>query len=377
LSIVPTAATPLRADFPGRALAISADATQIVYVSSPGTLVVRAFDRLEPRTIAGLGDAQLPVFSPDGQWIAFLDGNTIKKVATAGGPVQTVTRVNGAPTGLSWGPNDVIVLSVAGGESPGLQLVSAAGGLPEVLTTPDVAAGEAYHHLPEMLPDGQGVLFGIFGSKSGSIGLVNLRTRTRRALVPNALSPHYVAPGYLMYVSNGALFAARFDVTRQQLMSAAVPVGVEGIREAVVGTHVSIARDGTVIYIPEPPPYTLAWVDRQNRREPLEAPPRRYWGVRLSPDGTRAVLTLAEGFDLWVWGSGKTEHDAIHSRIPSAHYHSRYQPDMDTRWDETGVDIRARDNRGVGSVQPVGGWDRTRQATHTEQGRSLRAGHHT
>jgi len=304
LSIVLPASAPLRPDVSLRGLAISSDGTQLVYVSTPGTLVVRALDRLEPRTIAGVGEAIHPVFSPDGQWIAFFDGTSLKKVPTAGGPVHTVAQLSATPTGLSWGPNDVIVFSVSGEERSGLLKVSAAGGVPEMLTTPDVSTG-AFHHWPEMLPDGEAVLFQIVGAATGDVGLLDLRTRSWRVLVPNGSDAHYVAPGYLIYASGGALFAARFDLTRKALTSAAVPVGVDHFRPVAIGSHVSIAREGTVIYIPEPPPSTLAWVDRQNRREPLGAPPRRYIGVRLSPDATRAVLTLEDGYDLWMWDLGR------------------------------------------------------------------------
>ena len=47
---------------------------------------------------------------------------------------------------------------------------------------------------------------------------------------------------------------------------------------------------------------SLVWVDRQGREEPIKAPPRAYFGLRLSPDGTRIALdTRDQENDIWVW----------------------------------------------------------------------------
>jgi len=46
----------------------------------------------------------------------------------------------------------------------------------------------------------------------------------------------------------------------------------------------------------------LVWVDRQGREEALQAPPRGYTQVRLSPDGTRVALYVAgDTLDIWIW----------------------------------------------------------------------------
>src|SRR4030095_1097602 len=47
---------------------------------------------------------------------------------------------------------------------------------------------------------------------------------------------------------------------------------------------------------------TLVWVDRQGREAPIKAPPRGYVYPRLSPDGTRIALTIADQeHDIWIW----------------------------------------------------------------------------
>lgn len=46
-------------------------------------------DQLEVRPISTDGAAFL-CFSPDGQWIAYMTGGQLKKIAVAGGPAQTL-----------------------------------------------------------------------------------------------------------------------------------------------------------------------------------------------------------------------------------------------------------------------------------------------
>ena len=99
-----------------------------------------------------------------------------------GGPAVTICDVlmgapgpvgGGGPSGASWGPDDTIVFAWTPA-APGLFRVSAGGGKPEVLTTPDVQKGEAEHRWPEILPGGKAVLFTIF-STTGAIENPRLR----------------------------------------------------------------------------------------------------------------------------------------------------------------------------------------------------------
>src|SRR5205085_7362939 len=77
-----------------RALAISPDGARLVYAARDAArdsseLYVRELDRLEPVKLAGTLDARIPVFSPDGAWIAFGAGRALhREAATGGGAVS-------------------------------------------------------------------------------------------------------------------------------------------------------------------------------------------------------------------------------------------------------------------------------------------------
>lgn len=91
----------------------------------------------------------------------------LRKVATAGGLVEPITRIDGNLRGGSWGEDDTIVFAT-NITSTGLQLVPAAGGAPVSLTTPDRSKGEVDHLFPEWLPGGAAVLFTITGMAPGA-----------------------------------------------------------------------------------------------------------------------------------------------------------------------------------------------------------------
>jgi serine/threonine-protein kinase len=312
LTIVPPATAPLAPDGYLRDVAIAPDGTRVAYVGAGGTLVVRALDALAPTVLGGLGAPRHPTFSPDGQWIAFFDGNTsLKKVAVTGGPAVTLARTSAIGVGLSWGTDDTIIFATGDG-STGLLRIGAAGGEPAVLTTPDRSAGEVEHIWPEALPGGEAVLFtiAIGGIGQSAVAVLDLTTGTHRVLVSGASHAQYVAPGYLVYVAAGTLRAVRFDRSRLEVVGTPVPV-VEGVA-TILGAvaNASVTADGTLVYVPlgaaGAPRRTLVWVDRQGRETAVGAPPRAYVYPRLSPDGKQvAVFAADQEQDLWLWDMGR------------------------------------------------------------------------
>ena len=309
-TITPSATAPLTIALLGRDLALAPDGSRLVYVGANGTqLFVRALDQLVPTALTGLGVPSQPIFSPDGQWIAFFDGNAgLKKVAATGGPATTLSPTNAPGFGASWSPNDTIVFATAD-PSTGLLRVGAAGGEPEVLTTPDRAQGELDHGWPEVLPGGEAVLFSIGitgGTEQAQVAVLDLRTRARRVLLRGGSHAQYVAPGYLIYAVTGTLRAVAFDVERLEVMGSPVPV-VENVLTKPSGeVDATVASAGTLVYVAggqvTTARRTLVWVDRRGREEPLAAPARAYRYPRLSPDGMKvAVEAQDQEHDIWIW----------------------------------------------------------------------------
>src|SRR5712691_1702623 len=87
------------------------------------------------------------------------------KIPLEGGGPETIARVNGTGQtvrGADWGRDGTIVFAHRSGVSAffGLSRVSASGGTPTELLSPDVARGEEYAW-PQWLPDGEHVLLSI------------------------------------------------------------------------------------------------------------------------------------------------------------------------------------------------------------------------
>ncbi|MBI3047422.1 MAG: protein kinase [Acidobacteria bacterium] len=328
-AIIPGPSVPLTITTTSRDLAIAPDGSRIVYVGADASrLVVRALDSLEPTALGGLGIVSHPVFSPDGQWIAFFDGTaSLKKVAAAGGPAVTLAPLTGQPRGASWSSDDTIIFATLDSRT-GLLRVPAAGGEPHALTTPDTTRGEVDHVWPEPLPGGDAVLFTILGQGGAQVAVLNLRTGERRVMLRGSHA-QYVAPEYLVYGAGSGLWAVRFNRQRMEVAGSPVPV-IDGVVTTTTGAvDASISNDGTLVYAPrvgaDTPRMRLLWVDRQGRAEPLAVAPRAYLSPRLSPDGTKVVVTVSPGPEGGLWILDLTRQ--AESRFTTAGGNAIWTPD--------------------------------------------------
>jgi serine/threonine-protein kinase len=322
-----------------RDLAVSPDGTHVVYVGNGSTqLFVRAVDALEPVAIASTTSLRGPFFSPDGQWVGFLDRvSTLTKVAITGGAPIPIARLDNGARGATWAPDDTIIFATTG-QTTGLQRVSAAGGTPEVLTRPDHAQGEVSHFWPEILPGGRAVLFTITsqsqtgGIETAQVAVRDLRTGAQKVLLRGGSHGHYAASGHLVYVAGGTLRAIAFDLNRLETHGTSVPV-LQRLATKNSGTaDFDVATDGTLVYVDAPGNFaanarTLVWVDRSGSEEPVAAPPRAYMQPRLSPDSTRiAVFSLDQESDLWIWDVRRTRLTRL-TLDPGQDWHPVWTPD--------------------------------------------------
>ena len=268
---------------------------------------VRSLDRLEVRSLAG-PNSQQPFMSPDGEWVGFLEGSTLKKVRVTGGPVLTIASTGGTTLeGASWGTDDTIVFTT--NNASGLLRVSATGGEPTPLTSVSTQDGEVEHQWPEMLPSGRAVLFTISRGGSGmegaQIAVLDLTTGDRHVVVPRGGQAHYIRTGHLVYGIDGALWAVPFDASRLVTNGSPVQVLADVRTTPAGGADFAVAQDGSLVYISGGALVErrrLVWVDRQGREQAINAPIRAYAQARISPDGRRLVLDVRDqGEDIWVW----------------------------------------------------------------------------
>ncbi|MGH9408669.1 MAG: protein kinase domain-containing protein [Vicinamibacterales bacterium] len=134
-------------------LAISRDGSRVAYVAA-GHLYLRSMTDPEPRILASVeagtpAGITSPVFSPDGEAIAYWSSDGLKRVSIAGGAPATLCAAEN-PFGMNW-QGDFIMFGAGPG---GIMRVSANGGAPEQIVK--VAADERAYG-PELLSDGDHV----------------------------------------------------------------------------------------------------------------------------------------------------------------------------------------------------------------------------
>ena len=129
-TIAPPEGTALGSFTEAGAVAISPDGTRVAFttVSADGKrqLWVRDLDSVTARALPGADGASLPFWSPDGRSLGFFTTDTLKRVALAGGPPQTICTITAPGRGAAWNANGVILFATETG--PGLLRVSAGGG---------------------------------------------------------------------------------------------------------------------------------------------------------------------------------------------------------------------------------------------------------
>ena len=118
---------------------LSPDGTRVVYVSQ-SKLFTRRLDQPKAAELAGTDGAFDPFFSPDGQWIAFFTGGTLKKIAVEGGAAIALCTASNTRGG-SWGEDGNIIATLTGGGA--LSRVPSAGGALTPVT--ELAQGEVTH----------------------------------------------------------------------------------------------------------------------------------------------------------------------------------------------------------------------------------------
>jgi serine/threonine-protein kinase len=294
-------------------LAISPDGSHVVYQTGPSAetsgFYVRSLDSLEPQQLRGLIGPRSPAISPDGNWIAYLEGLTLKKVALNGGPAVTITNgFKGAPRGLSWVGNDIVFAT--SDPATGLLRVSAGGGDPQVLTKPEPDKGELDHFFPQILPGGKGVLYTIIPrdgqAENFQIAVLDLATGKRSVLIRGGTSPHYAVSGHIVYAAVGTLRAIAFNPETLQVHGNPVPVVEHVLTKSSGAADFDLAQNGALAYITGSGiggnDRTLVWVDRQGHEELTGAPQRAFAYPRISPDGNRVALDIRDQEnDTWIW----------------------------------------------------------------------------
>jgi len=288
--------------------AISPEGRHVVFASrdsnrSNSELYVRNLDSFETQLIPGTTDARQPVFSPDGQSVAFLVGpeRAIYRISRNGGAVVKLCETMESPNGLAWTDRGEILF---GTDTTGIWSVSENGGIPQPVTS--LAPDEAGHWNPSPLPQNRGLLFTVLRLGSGGNAQVALLPPTgpeHQVLFPGQYAA-YVSSGHLVFARSGSsgLFAVPFDLAGLEVQGPPIQLKDTLALNANWQPQLRLGENGTLVYAPgDDSKNTVEWVDRDGGLEIVATSERRYHTVHLSPDGKSFAADEAGGGSNHIW----------------------------------------------------------------------------
>jgi serine/threonine-protein kinase len=129
----------------------------------------------------------------------------------------------------------------------------------------------------------------------------------RKIVQRDAYYGRYLPSGHLVYIHQGTLFAAPFNLERLEITAEPVPV-LENL-ESQIGNgagEFAFSRTGSFVYQAGNTSglgvRSIYWMTDNGRTEPLRRTPASYINPRFSPDGTRLVMgILDQQFDIWIY----------------------------------------------------------------------------
>ncbi len=297
--------------------ALSPDGRRLAFVGDyqgQPTIWVRPLDSAEAQPLLGTQGARRPFWSPDSRSIGFFAFTELKRIDARGGAPQTVTSII-AGTAAAWGDKGNILFSgilsrTISPSPPGLLCVNAVGGAAETATRPTPQS--TGHRFPQFLPGGRQFLYfagGASNVRGVYVGALDSSESTR--LVASDSQGAYLAPGWLLFVRQGALLAQRFDITRRKVSGEPFMVADSVAFDPITGgAAFSTADTGVFAYRSGRAPVAqLAWFDRSGRTLATIGPSQETGlsNPALSPDGRRVVAERISqnGTALWLLDSGR------------------------------------------------------------------------
>jgi len=283
----------------------------------------RTFDRLGMEVIRGAGQGDQgtgnsrPFVSPDGRWVAYAKQKRLWKVPVEGGTAIDLALADWA--GGTWGRNGKLVYTQA--YNTGLWMVSEGGGDERVLTTPDGSKAELGHWWPQILPDGDHVIFTAYRTpiETATIEVLSIRTGQRKILLTGGVYGFYVPTGHMLFAVGETIRAVPFDLAGLEVKGPPVSVVDDVAMNLTDGAAAfDVSENGTLAYLPVDSYVTetdVVLVDRKGNESRALPKSDRYTNPRLSPDGGRLSVDIRSANsmgDVWVFQIGRSWGDSTH-----------------------------------------------------------------
>lgn len=305
--------------------AISPDGKRIAYFkfeANAWQLYLRELDSLEPRALnvrtPQAVELPMPVFSPDGESIAYYTRTGLMRISIREGEAtpQLISYDSNALGifGIAWVGDDIYFID----EAFVLRKAPEAGGSSApVSPTGDASLlglGSVY---PSALPGGEALLLTKSSFIARQVVLLDLRTNLMTPLILEATNARYVHSGHILFVRDGSLWAVPFDLPQLQIAGEEVLINASIERDGAFGfSSYGVSNDGLLVYQPVSTiapqqriearnNSTPVWVDRSGNEALLNLPEGYYVNPHLSNGDRRLALRVvnsASGGSTDIWG---------------------------------------------------------------------------
>jgi serine/threonine-protein kinase len=293
-------------------LAISPDGSLIVFVSQDPNqpLYLKRRDQFDPIPLVGTEGGNNPVFSPDGEWIAFVVNSQLRKIRVTGGSIaniaDSVGQTLGSFGGATWLDDNTLVYTTTSLLS--LKRVSADGGEASLILPDSLLRGRGAGN-PVALPGSRALLFKTCtsGCTIMAVHVLDLTTGEQKVLIEDAALAWYIGENRLFYVRrDGVGLVAPFDLDRLELKGAGVPV----IDDVLVNNgfpFLTWSPSGTLAYLAGTGNTAETEVVRVNRSGRPVTIDTTWFGtfnsLAVSPTGRRVVVgagATTGGLNVWI-----------------------------------------------------------------------------
>jgi len=290
-------------------IAVSPDGTMIAYVAmatgDAPRMLLKRLDAAESQIVSDTIGARDPFFSPDGRWIGFFAGDTLRKLSIVDGKSQVIAPARGG-VDPSWVPGAIVFGE--GGDVPdgGIRRVTDSGGPVEMLSRPDRAHGETNHLTPQILSDGRTLLYTVrkIGPQGATFSIVvQPPGGTARVIIDDASHARYLGNGALVYQRGRSLFLTAFDPKTLTAAGAGTPLFSDLTPGPNSARSIWAAGGDVLVYRPRNENLRFVWVTRNGSELSLPGPERPYSSPSLSPSGDRIAMEIGDDgkFDIWLF----------------------------------------------------------------------------
>ncbi len=281
----------------GRTLALTAQVDGVIQV------LMRNLDDdsvyLDPETRGVTGGV---AFSADGRWLAFSADGTLYKTPVAGGTRIPLSHV--AWGHITWLGNEALIYTPD--YDGGLWRVSAEGRDTTELTRPEREQGRLGHWWPQVLPDGDHVLFTNFTTPADRswLEILSLDSGERTVIQEGGYFGRY-QDGHLFFVRGSAIMAVPFDLRRLETAGTPAPVLQDVLFSPTSGSAAfALGGDGTLAYLKGgSADRYVRWIDGAGVERPAIDSAAPYTEAVPSPDGSQ--LAVIRDGDVWTFDLGR------------------------------------------------------------------------